>query len=338
MRSIGTLIFVLYFIPGAMAAERLGMQAVNEAQPGKGPLPDSTINPAVIKAQVLLDRARFSPGEIDGKPGENFKKALAAYTSEQKLALTEQLTEEVWQKLVAGSPDPVLTQYTISANDVRGPFIANLPQKFEEMKDVPALGYANPREALAEKFHMSQELLTALNPGETFETAGRSIVVADIADAVKQQESVSRIEVDKTRQTLKVFGREDQILGFYPATVGSTEKPAPFGRLTVRSISKNPTYRYNPDYAFKGVRSTKPFTIKPGPNNPVGLVWIGLTPGEGIGIHGTPDPSKVSKSESHGCVRCGAGREPEHGATSPSAHGADRRQRTDASAPGRHCD
>src|SRR5262249_43537136 len=89
---------------------------------------------------------------------------------------------------------------------------------------------------------------------------------------------------------------------FYPATVGSTEKPAPSGRLKVTGIAHNPTYRYNPDYAFKGVQAREPFTIEPGPNNPVGLVWIGLS-AEGYGIHGTPDPSKISKAESHGCIR-----------------------------------
>jgi lipoprotein-anchoring transpeptidase ErfK/SrfK len=116
------------------------------------------------------------------------------------------------------------------------------------------------------------------------------------------KEKAARIEVDKTKQVLKVFGKSDTLLAVYPVTAGSTEKPAPDGALKVVSVSKNPTYRYNPDYAFKGVKSREPFTIKPGPNNPVGLVWIGLNK-EGYGIHGTPEPSKISKSESHGCIR-----------------------------------
>jgi lipoprotein-anchoring transpeptidase ErfK/SrfK len=94
----------------------------------------------------------------------------------------------------------------------------------------------------------------------------------------------------------------NRLVAFYPATVGSEEKPSPAGTLKVASVQKNPTYRYDPEYAFKGVRSRKPFTIKPGPNNPVGTVWIGLSE-KGYGIHGTPDPSKVSKAESHGCIR-----------------------------------
>jgi lipoprotein-anchoring transpeptidase ErfK/SrfK len=110
------------------------------------------------------------------------------------------------------------------------------------------------------------------------------------------------VEVDKSQQTLKLFDKANSLIGFYPATVGSKEKPSPTGSLKVTEVSRNPTYRYNPDYNFKGVRSRKPFTIKPGPNNPVGTVWINLS-AEGYGIHGTPSPGKVSKAESHGCVR-----------------------------------
>jgi lipoprotein-anchoring transpeptidase ErfK/SrfK len=126
-------------------------------------------------------------------------------------------------------------------------------------------------------------------------------VVANGA-AIAASGKISKIEVDKTRQELRAFGDDGKIVAFYPVTAGSTEKPAPAGTLKITSVKKNPTYRYNPEYKFKGVRTEKPFTIKPGPNNPVGAVWIGLS-AEGYGIHGTPDPSKVGKSQSHGCVR-----------------------------------
>jgi lipoprotein-anchoring transpeptidase ErfK/SrfK len=101
---------------------------------------------------------------------------------------------------------------------------------------------------------------------------------------------------------MRMFGKSNILLAVYPITPGSAEKPAPSGELKVTSISKNPTYHYNPKYGFKGVKTREPFTIKPGPNNPVGIVWIGLNQ-EGYGIHGTPEPSKVSKAESHGCIR-----------------------------------
>jgi len=293
------LAFLLLPVPAV--AVPLDMQAVNDAQWAQRPTVKGRIAPIMIKAQVLLDRARFSPGEIDGKSGENFRKALMAFTSHLGLNSTGQLTEEVWRELTSASSDPVLIEYTISDEDVRGPFVQSIPNKLELMKDLPALGYTSAREKIAEKFHMSQDLLQTLNPGKKFDTAGHKIVVTNLAKGDLPARA-TRIEVDKSTKVLKVFGGNQRLLAVYPATIGSAEKPAPTGQLTVTGVSKNPTYRYNPKYEFKGVRATKPFTIKPGPNNPVGVVWIGLSR-EGYGIHGTADPSKVSKTESHGCIR-----------------------------------
>jgi len=293
------LAFLLLPVPAV--AVPLDMQAVNDAQWAKRPTVKGRIAPIMIKAQVLLDRARFSPGEIDGKSGENFSKALMAFTSRLGLNSTGQLTEEVWRELTSASSDPVLIEYTISDEDVRGPFIQGIPKELELMKDLPALGYTSAREKIAEKFHMSQDLLQTLNSGKQFDTAGQKIVVTNIATGDLPARA-TRIEVDKSAKVLKVFGGNQRLLAVYPATIGSAEKPAPTGQLIVTGVSKNPTYRYNPKYEFKGVRTTKPFTIKPGPNNPVGAVWIGLSR-EGYGIHGTADPSKVSKTESHGCIR-----------------------------------
>lgn len=293
------LAFLLLLVPAAAAP--LDIQAVNDAQWTQRHSARSRVDPIMIKAQVLLDRARFSPGEIDGKSGENFSKALRAFADHLGLRPTGQLTEQAWQELVSTSQEPVLIEYTVSDEDVRGPFVQNIPKKLELMKDLPALGYTSAREKIAEKFHMSQELLQALNPGTKFETSGQTIVVANVATGDLPAKA-TRIEVDKSAKVLKVFGGKERLLAVYPATIGSEEKPAPTGQLTITGVSKNPTYRYNPKYEFKGVRTTEPFTIKPGPNNPVGVVWIGLSR-EGYGIHGTPDPAKVSKTESHGCIR-----------------------------------
>ena len=112
----------------------------------------------------------------------------------------------------------------------------------------------------------------------------------------------ARIEVNKTERSVQVLAADGSLIAYYPASVGSKEKPAPSGMFEVRAIAQNPTYRYNPDYAFKGQKAKEPVEIAPGPNNPVGLVWIALTL-EGYGIHGTPDPDKVSKTYSNGCVR-----------------------------------
>lgn len=286
----------------ASSALAAGMDAaaINSAEPSKKTLSKDKPTPAGVRLQVLLDRAHFSPGEIDGKFGENARKALRAYEEAQHLPSSDDVTQEVWQKLATDNR-PVTANYTIEQKDVAGPFLHRLPAKMEDMKHIPKLAYTSPREGLAEKFHMSEELLVALNPHQHFNRAGDSIVAIDTAGD-QNPEKADRVEVDKVRQTVRLFDKSNALIGFYPATVGSEEKPSPSGTLKVTEIDQNPTYHYNPKYHFKGVHSRKPFTIRPGPNNPVGVVWINLS-GEGYGIHGTAAPGKVSKAQSHGCVR-----------------------------------
>jgi lipoprotein-anchoring transpeptidase ErfK/SrfK len=274
--------------------------AVNNAQFHDRPLAEDKIDPTIVKAQILLDRALFSPGEIDGKLGENARKALQAYADAKGLDAGKPLTPDIWDLLNA-DVGPAIVDYEITTDDVKGPFLARLPAKMEDMKGLPALSYASPREALAEKFHMSEALLRALNPRQDFRQPGGTIAVANVLGNERKLE-VARVEVDKARQTVKAFSAAGDLLAFFPATVGSDDKPSPSGTLKVVSLDANPTYRYNPKYKFKGVKSKKPFIVRPGPNNPVGSFWIGLN-GEGYGIHGTAEPSKVSKAQSHGCVR-----------------------------------
>jgi lipoprotein-anchoring transpeptidase ErfK/SrfK len=290
---------LMVVIHPAFGAE-LTLDKVNSANfTGKLPSEDS-ISPLAVKVQVLLDRARFSPGEIDGRFGDNVEKALQAFAEANSLASGKVLTQEIWSKLQQASSDAVMTEYVLTEGDIKGPYIEKLPAKMEDMTSLKALSYTGPKEALSERFHMSQDLLAALNPGQKFDRAGARINVVNLPKQAPAK--AARVEVDKSRETVRAFAKDGQLIAFYPASVGSEEKPTPAGTLKVVSIQPNPTYRYDPKYKFKGVESTKPFTINAGPNNPVGAMWIGLSQA-GYGIHGTNEPSRVSKTESHGCVR-----------------------------------
>ena len=291
---------LLGWLAGPSLAAGLDAAAINNADYRAQP-PEDKIDAAVVKVQILLDRALFSPGEIDGKFADNTKRALRAFAEAKGLAFQNALTRELWDKLAETSQDAVIGQYAISAGDVKGPFLQKLPAKMEDMKRLKALSYTSTREAIAEKFHLSEALLAALNPGKKLDRAGETIFVASVSNRPAKL-TIGRIEVDKPRQTVKAFDPQGALVAFFPATVGSEEKPTPSGTLKVVSADAHPNYRYNPDYKFKGVKSKEAFTIKPGPNNPAGSYWIGLS-AEGYGIHGTSDPSRVGKSESHGCVR-----------------------------------
>jgi lipoprotein-anchoring transpeptidase ErfK/SrfK len=289
------------FLSQATTAHSLDLQEVNTAELSKTSASNNKdLNPLLVRAQLLLDRAGFSSGEIDGRNGDNFKKAARAFAKSRSLKYGNSLTPELWAALVETSREPALTEYTITEGDVKGPFLEKVPAKMEEMQGIQRMSYGSAIEALAEKFHMSEGLIKALNPRSRFE-AGETIVVANIDENVGDAK-VARIEIDKSERVLRAFKKDGSIVGVFPATVGSTEKPAPSGSYKVTRVAQNPTYRYNPDYGFKGVKETKPFTINPGPNNPVGVVWIALSI-PSYGIHGTPDPSQVGKTESHGCVR-----------------------------------
>lgn len=300
MRWMLGAVISLWLVCPALAGNLDAAAANDAARPEKKPATDK-INASVMKIQILLDRAQFSPGQIDGKFGENAQKALKAFAEQNGIAFDTGITPELWEKLNAAGEGAVLVDYEIIDADVKGPFLKKLPAKLDDMKSLAALSYTSPLEGLAEKFHMSEELLKALNPRKAFDKAGETIVVANVP-ARRELPRIARIEIDKTRATLKAFDGSGRLIAFYPATIGSPDRPTPMGTLKVTGTHEQPTYHYNPEYKFKSVKSKRPFDIKPGPNNPVGSYWIGLS-AQGYGIHGTAEPDRVSKSASHGCIR-----------------------------------
>src|SRR5262245_16832544 len=274
----------------------LTLEGVNAAELQQG----KPSTPLLVKLQVLLDRAHASPGEIDGTLGENTRKAVAAYAEIKGSQPSEQVTEQLWRTITESDAEAALVTYKITEKDIHGPFSKKIPEDFRARAAMDRLGYTSPRELLAEKFHMSQDLLRKLNPGASFDNEGEEIVVANVErDSLSGK--ISRVEVDANRQRVQAY-EGDKLVAIYPATVGSEDRPTPKVEFKVTKITGNPVYHYNPALHLRGVHVKEKLDLPPGPNNPVGAVWINLS-AEGYGIHGTPDPDKISKAASHGCVR-----------------------------------
>lgn len=254
----------------------------------------------LIRAQVLLDRAHFSPGVIDGQDGENVKNAIAAFERANGLPEDGVLDAGVWAKLTADT-GPILIDYVVTEADAKGPYTPTIPKGYAEMAKLERLGFSGPLEALAERFHMDQALLQALNPGVDFAAAGAKVLVAYPSRA-DLPAKVATVEVDKGRKQVRAYASDGKLLAAYPATVGSSELPTPSGEWAVRTVAPAPTWTYDPSRLTFGDKSAGKLTIAAGPNNPVGAVWIDLTK-DTYGIHGAPEPRLVGKTASHGCVR-----------------------------------
>lgn len=266
---------------------------------------DAPPDPVLVRAEVLLARARFSPGVIDGKAGTNLQHALQAFQTARGLAVSGALDADTWkaltQTLDAGRP--AAKTYQITAQDLAGPFAPDVGEDFVKLAALPdGPQFSSLLEALATRFHMSQALLQALNPGVDFKSAGPTLVVVDADAPAFAKGDVKSIAVSKSGAQAVAYGDDDKVLAVYPATVGSTERPSPSGVHKVVGVARNPDYVYDPKKLHWGPRNHGKLTIKPGPKNPVGLVWIDLN-APSYGIHGSPDPEKIGKTASHGCVR-----------------------------------
>jgi lipoprotein-anchoring transpeptidase ErfK/SrfK len=284
----------------AAEADSFAVVSAGFAEIGQSRYITPDITPAIVKAQVLLDRANISTGEIDGKPSLRLNEAIAAFAEIHNLPPETGWSRAFWDELTAEAIVSPLVTYAITSGDLKGPFV-QLPPRMEDQISFKTLGYSDVREALAEKFHMSMELLAALNPNASFSVAGEEIVVANVLTEPRSP-LAARIDVDKDRQTVKVYAARGEMIAFFPASVGSEEKPTPSGRLKVTAINTEPIYRYNPRYQFREVETRKAFNLQPGPNSPLGVMWIALSK-PSYGIHGTPEPSQVGRAASHGCVR-----------------------------------
>ena len=286
------------------------MPGIATAQKRAASAPDTQ---QMIGVQVALDRAGFSPGEIDGRGGQKTKLAVSEFQKSAGLPATGVVNEETIAAL--GAPaEPVVT-YTIAPEDVAGPFIGSMPRDMMESAKLPALGYTSALEALAEKFHASLALLQTLNPGAAW-SAGDAIKVpavepfephssAEKATAGAKPAAASKpvgVLISGASKSLLVRDVDGKVLMYAPITIGSSKDPLPVGDWKVTGVSWNPTFNYNPDLFWDADPTHAKAKIPAGPNHPVGVVWVDINK-ERFGLHGTPEPATIGRTESHGCIR-----------------------------------
>jgi len=253
----------------------------------------------LLHAQVLLDRAHFSSGEIDAASGSNMKNALSGFQKARGLPVTGTLDAATWTALSKDTAEMVVP-YTLTDADTAGPFVA-IPEDMAGKAALSTLGYANAAEGLGEKFHVSPTLLAQLNPGKDFARTGEQIMVPNVL-GTEPLPKASKVMVSKAGRILTVYDTDGKLMAQYPASTGSKHDPLPIGEWKINGVARHPTYHYNPKLFWDAKTGDKKATVAAGPNNPVGTTWIDLSKPH-YGIHGTPVPRTIGKTESHGCIR-----------------------------------
>jgi len=289
-------------VRGAEAAQKRAPQRKPVKVAKQAPAPKPAFDMQVLQTQVMLDRAGYSPGEIDGHRGTGTDRALAAF---QKNGGNP-----------ASLPGDALTKYRITDQDAAGPFTPDIPEDMVEKSKLSSLGYSNVVEMLGERFHASPNLLKQLNPEAKF-AAGEEIQVPNIAASVApvgpprgsqanqtdpSSAATTTVTVRKSTSDLTVTDAAGHVLMYAPVTTGSEHDPLPIGDWKVNGVQKDPTFHYNPDLCWDAEPGHSKATVPAGPNNPVGVVWIDINK-EHYGLHGTPSPGRVGYAESHGCIR-----------------------------------
>ncbi|SNS33886.1 Lipoprotein-anchoring transpeptidase ErfK/SrfK [Sphingomonas laterariae] len=282
-----------------------------------------SIDLSVMHAQVILDRLGFSPGVIDGKQGQSLSLALKGFQTANGLKPTGELDPSTLKALSAWRAIRPTRSLQLTDAIVAGPYYGRLPRDMAKQSDYPALGYANLLERLAEKFHTTPDTIAALNPPGTRLKAGQTIRLpgalpssraypADLPAAWRKtlsdlnvdarQPDVARIVVDRSDAALRAYDARNRLVAQFPATMGSEHDPLPLGSWKIQGAAYNPPFHYNPDLFWDASSKEEKAKLPPGPNGPVGVVWLDINKPH-YGIHGTPNPEQIGRTESHGCIR-----------------------------------
>ncbi|WP_240643505.1 L,D-transpeptidase family protein [Paracoccus siganidrum] len=283
--------------PAALADTPFTTADIEAAQYDGGDLPSGR-SALTAKVQVLLDRSGVSPGVIDGFRGGMSESAIMAFERRAGLPMDGRMDPHVWNLLQAYIGAPLTMEYTITPEDAQG-LVDAIPADYAEKAKMSAMAYTSIAEKLGERFHMDEKFIHFLNPGVEL-VPGATIQVTVPAPPLRAK--VTRIIVDKATRRVAAYDAKGQMIVDYPATVGSDATPSPSGDHKVVTVAMNPNYTYNPARNFKQGDNDRPLLIPPGPNGPVGTVWIDLSK-PSYGIHGTPTPSQLFRNQSNGCVR-----------------------------------
>ncbi len=297
------------------------VQAQTPVQQAASPYPG--IDLTVMHVQVILDHLGFGPGVIDGRGGASLKSALIGFQTANKLPKTGEIDKATLAALNPYREVRPVALVKLTAADVAGPFVGVMPKDPADQAKLPAMAYRTPTEKLAERFHTTAGVLVALNGPQAKVAAGQVVKVPGIAVASTaypetlkpewretlsslsvdaRQPAADHIIVDKSDGVLRVYDKQEKLVAQFPATMGSEHDPLPIGNWKIQGAAYNPPFHYNPDLFWDADSSDKKQLLQPGPNGPVGVVWLDLNKPH-YGIHGTPSPETIGRAESHGCIR-----------------------------------
>ncbi len=307
----------LWMIVAGVLAMIAGVPA--DAQEGKA---EPGLDRTLLHVQVILDKLGFSPGILDGRDGQSLKAALRGFQKSRGLPVTgraDATTLRALYPLRAIRPTRTLA---LTPAMLAGPYINPTPKDYADQAKLPGLAYRSPLEKLAEMFHTSPEVLVELNGRDTRLAPGTRVVFPNALPGSRaykagldatwrrtlndlnvdaNQPQGDRVVVDKSEGVLKVF-RGERLVAQFSATMGSTKDPLPIGTWKIQGASYNPVFHYNPDLFWDADSKDEKAVIKPGPNGPVGVIWLDLSKPH-YGIHGTPEPQNIGRTQSHGCIR-----------------------------------